>query len=398
MGIEVCRLCRDCSNKITENNLSKQPLYEFEDNSNYLLNTTINNIDIYRNTIVDKITEIKIKNNIKKIQKAFRIFQGKKNDSNQIFKEYSEIPTSEYITYLNDNDLDVNLAPERNCIYLGTKYKNKKDGLGLEIFSKTKSKYFGIFRNGKRVQLGKFSIDNKHKRYYYNGYIKGIYAYGYGWFIDYQTFSSYEGMWEKSMKNGCGIEMHEDKSEYRGMFLNGKKDGIGYYKWRDGSLYQGEWKDNKINGYGLYIFTDGSIYRGEWKENKRDGIGEFSHIGIKTYIGFFKKDNREGFGMLIWHQENKAFIGFWKNNKQEGSGKFLSNNNIKYGIWKEGRIFEKISNKMEFNKRLTDNEIRYLSYLQIDDYNVIKQLVNKYITMEDNNDNDEDYSEKNNLS
>lgn len=284
---------------------------------------------------------------------------------------------------LNDEELDVNLAPERNCLYIGTKFKNKKDGQGMEIFANSCSKYFGNFKNGKRIDFGLFYMKNKYKEYFYNGCIKGIYAYGYGWFIDNKNNRTYEGMWKNSMKNGCGIEISEDKSIYRGLFLNGQKDGIGSYQWKDGSSYKGEWKENKINGYGIYTFKDSSVYRGEWKDNKINGLGEFSYPGIKTYIGYFRNDNREGFGMLVWHKENKAFIGFWKNNQQNGIGKYIANDAILYGIWKDGKLSEKINNKVEFNKKLNIKEIAYLAYLKIDDYNTIITIIDQYISIID---------------
>ena len=434
MGDEFCKGCRDCTNNNAEDDFSRQanppltniknpfffdskignstndvnqinnelnnnknesytitnnshlPLFEYENNKNYKLKGNNNN-NLYSNENKERINEIKKNNYIKKIQNNFRKYNEEKNNSHQILrKEYSTIPSSEYILDINDEDLDVNLAPEVNCLYLGTKFKNKKDGLGLEIFNNTKSKYFGIFRNGKRVDAGQFNICNDFKEYYYNGQVKGIYASGYGWFADNKKLISYEGMWNNSMKNGYGIEKYEDKSEYRGTFLNGKKNGIGYYTWVDGSSYKGEWKKNKLNGYGIYTFKDGSVYKGEWKGNRMSGLGEFSYPGIKTYIGFFQRDSRTGFGILIWHKENKAFLGFWKNNQQNGIGKFIANNKIRHGVWKDGELIEKINSKMEFNKRLSNEEIAYLTYLRIDEYNTISQLIYQYTSIIDEDD------------
>ena len=364
----------------TTTNNSRIPLGEFEDNKNYKLKS-INNINSGENEIDrERLEEIKKKISSEKIQRLFRRYKEERNNSHQILcKEYSFIPSSEYILDLNSEDLDVNLAPEQNYLYLGTKFKNKKDGLGLEIFTDTNSKYFGIFRNGQRIDAGRFATNNDFKEYYYNGQIKGIYAWGYGWFIDSRNLTSYEGMWKNSMKNGYGIEIYADKSEYRGTFLNGKKDGIGHYRWIDGSSYEGEWKQNKLNGYGIYKFKDGSIYIGEWKGNRMNGLGQFSHPGVKSYIGFFQRDSRKGFGMIIWHKENKAFIGFWENNQQNGIGKFFANNKIRYGIWKDGELIEKIHNYNDFNNRLNNEKAAYLSYLRIEEYDNIKEVINRYI-------------------
>ncbi len=420
MGEELCRGCRDCTNNNQEEDFSHQanppltninnPLFFNNKTSNsvnevtqmnnesFLNNynhnnknesyaTTNNIVDLEENSKLrstnhlnseesQKLREIKKNNCSRKITNLFRKYKELKNNSHQILcKEYSTIPSSEYILDLNNDELDVNLAPEVNCLYLGTKFQNKKDGLGLEVFADTKSKYFGIFRNGKRVDAGQFTINNDFQDYYYYGQVKGIYAWGFGWFQEYKNYTYYEGNWENSMKNGYGIEKYQDKSEYMGNFVNGKKDGIGYYKWLDGSSYEGEWKENKLHGYGIYTFKDGSIYKGEWKRNRMNGVGEFSYPGVKTYIGFFERDIRNGFGMLIWHKTNKAFVGFWKNNKQDGLGKFIVNDKKRYGIWKNGEIIEKIGNKNEFDKRLNNEEIGYSTYFQMEEYDNFSQIM-----------------------
>ena len=420
MGEELCRGCRDCTNNNQEEDFSHQanpPLTNINNpfffnnktsnsvnevtqmnNESFLNNynhnnknesyaTTNNIVDLEENSKFrstnhlnseesQKLREIKKNNCSRKITNLFRKYKELKNNSHQILcKEYSTIPSSEYILDLNNDELDVNLAPEVNCLYLGTKFQNKKDGLGLEVFADTKSKYFGIFRNGKRVDAGQFTINNDFQDYYYYGQVKGIYAWGFGWFQEYKNYTYYEGNWENSMKNGYGIEKYQDKSEYMGNFVNGKKDGIGYYKWLDGSSYEGEWKENKLHGYGIYTFKDGSIYKGEWKRNRMNGVGEFSYPGVKTYIGFFERDIRNGFGMLIWHKTNKAFVGFWKNNKQDGLGKFIVNDKKRYGIWKNGEIIEKIENKNEFDKRLNNEEIGYSTYFQMEEYDNFSQFM-----------------------
>ncbi len=420
MGEELCRGCRDCTNNNQEEDFSHQanpPLTNINNpfffnnktsnsvnevtqmnNESFLNNynhnnknesyaTTNNIVDLEENSKLrstnhlnseesQKLREIKKNNCSRKITNLFRKYKELKNNSHQILcKEYSTIPSSEYILDLNNDELDVNLAPEVNCLYLGTKFQNKKDGLGLEVFADTKSKYFGIFRNGKRVDAGQFTINNDFQDYYYYGQVKGIYAWGFGWFQEYKNYTYYEGNWENSMKNGYGIEKYQDKSEYMGNFVNGKKDGIGYYKWLDGSSYEGEWKENKLHGYGIYTFKDGSIYKGEWKRNRMNGVGEFSYPGVKTYIGFFERDIRNGFGMLIWHKTNKAFVGFWKNNKQDGLGKFIVNDKKRYGIWKNGEIIEKIGNKNEFDKRLNNEEIGYSTYFQMEEYDNFSQIM-----------------------
>lgn len=334
----------------------------------------------YENNIdYSKLEEIITNYNLKIIVKAFRKLKKiKKEKHKEIHKEYSFLSGSEYVKG-NDDDLDVDLVPDKNYCYLGHKFNNKKDGLGLEIFSDSNAKYFGSFLYGKRVYYARFIIKNDFKSYSYKGEIKGIYADGYGLLDNKSAHTKYEGMWKGSKKNGYGIEYYKDKSCYKGEFSNGKKHGIGYYKWTDNSSYKGEWGNNMLEGYGIYKFNDGSIYKGQWKGNRMNGLGEFSFPNVKTYIGFFSKDTRNGFGILIWYKETKAFIGFWSGNKQNGLGKFISDGKIRYGCWEEGKLNEKIKTKELFYSKLNSEQKAYSPYFQLDDYDQITNCINKIL-------------------
>ena len=351
-------------------------------NTNFLNNeNNINTLNNNLNNNIFKENEEKKQANIedisaRKITKLFRQFlYAKRLAHTQLFRDMSVIPSSEYIIGLNNDKLDINLAPENKCIYLGTKFNNQKDGLGLELFTDSNAKYFGIFNNGKRKDAGIFNINNSLKNYTYKGQVNGIYAFGYGWFFDKKESKEYEGMWDKSMKNGYGIEKYNDNSEYRGSFVNGKKEGIGIYQWNDNSYYEGEWKENKLSGFGIYKFNDGSIYEGQWKRSRFHGFGEFTYPGIKKYYGFFQKDKRFGFGIEIWLKIEKAFIGFWKDNNMDGFGKFIVNDKKRYGIWKEGKLVEKFHNKKDFYKKIKDEKIDFINYFQYDDYKSVFNLI-----------------------
>ena len=80
-----------------------------------------------------------------------------------------------------------------------------------------------------------------------------------------------------------------------------------------------------------------------------NGFGKFTSPEVKCYIGYFKKDIKSGFGLIFWFKEKRAFIGYWKNNKQDGLGKFMSNGNIRYGLWKEGNKESKYQEDEFFN-------------------------------------------------
>ena len=346
--------------------------YNENNNNNYNDNSSDNSNEFSLRGEGQNIEDI----SARKITKLFRKFLNAKKLSHQnLVQEFSNISSSEYIIGLNHEELTVNLAPEENCLYIGTKFNNKKDGLGLEKFGNSNAIYFGCFRNGKRVTLGKFKISNQLAEYNYRGEVQGIYAKCYGIFFDQKKYREYEVFFENSMKSGYGIEKYQDNSEYKGCYLNGKREGLGIYTWNDNSFYEGEWKNGKFHGYGIYQFSDGSEYKGEWKKGKFNGFGEFSYPENKKYFGFFKGDKRSGFGFEVWLNYKKAFIGFWKDNTMNGLGKFIINGKKKYGMYQEGKLMETI-NKKDFFKRIKEQKNEFLNFFKLDTYRYILNLIN----------------------
>jgi hypothetical protein len=94
--------------------------------------------------------------------------------------------------------------------------------------------------------------------------------------------------------------------------------------WEDGRKYEGEFKENLMWGFGTYKFKDG-----------------------KTYEGYYHKDLKHGYGVYSW-TDGKKYSGWWVLGKQDGYGIYIEAkksdgnqrgafNNMKYGIWKEGK-------------------------------------------------------------
>ena len=343
------------------------------DNNNIFDNENNNKIEDFQ----ERLKEIKRNYNSKIITKLFKALKEKKEEAHKIiYTEYASINDSIYFDKCKENELDVNLSPEKNYLYIGSKFDLKKDGLGLEIFSESNAKYVGKFINDKRVFFGKYNINNEKHSYSYYGEIKGLFAYGFGWSENIKESIYYEGMWINSKKEGYGIEKcKKDNSIYKGFFSNGKKNGIGQYIWSDNSNYMGEWLEGALNGYGIYHFPDGAIYSGSWENNRMNGFGEFTFPEIKTYLGFFEEDKKVGFGILLWHKEKKVFIGFWKDNRQNGLGKFINNNKFRYGIWENGVIKEKIQNEEDFIKRLEEKEKNYLYFFKYNKYEEFREKI-----------------------
>ena len=78
-----------------------------------------------------------------------------------------------------------------------------------------------------------------------------------------------------------------------------------------------------------------------------NGYGEFTWQDGKKYFGFYVDDKKEGFGIFYWASSQKFFVGFWKDGKQEGSGKIVTENKVKYGLWKNGDKVESLNGEKE---------------------------------------------------
>lgn len=188
-------------------------------------------------------------------------------------------------------------------------------------------------------------------------------------------------MWKNSKKEGYGIEKYnKDNSLYKGQFSNGKKEGIGYFSWDD-NFYMGEWSGGNLDGYGIYQFGDGSIYAGAFVNNRMEGLGEFTFPDIKTYFGYFEKDKRAGFGILIWYKENKVFIGFWANNKKNGLGKFISNGKIRYGLWENDELKQKIQNEESFVSQLKGQERNFIHFFKYNDFEDVRRKLKNILSL-----------------
>ena len=299
-------------------------------------------------------------------------------DNNQInlyFEEY-EIFNDES----NSEELDVNLIPEKEHIFIGNKINNLKEGLGLEIFKNSNAYFFGQFNNNIRNGFCNYKINNKNQNYIFQGEVNGINATGYGIYINKETNIKYEGEFNNSMKNGIGIETYK-KNFYQGNFVNGKRNGIGEYYWEKDVYYSGEWADNCMNGEGIYKFSKDAWYEGSFKDNKMEGFGILNIKMSKIYVGFFKNDYKDGFGIKIWDNDKRAYVGFWKNNKQEGFGKLFKKDKIKYAIYQDGLIINEINDNEKINKIYNDINKYFSLLFEMRNYEEVKTKVYEFMSM-----------------
>ena len=59
---------------------------------------------------------------------------------------------------------------------------------------------------------------------------------------------------------------------------------------------------------------------------------------------------------------NKILVVFWKEGKQNDIGIYIKDNNIKYGVWKDGKKENEILTKEEFYNRFNSFETKFLIF------------------------------------
>lgn len=87
--------------------------------------------------------------------------------------------------------------------------------------------------------------------------------------IQYIFLFSYEGKYDKGIKEGNGTFIYPDGSKYEGDWKAGIKDGLGKYTYANGDWYEGSWKDDCKEGHGVYYHSrTEATYSGKLKTPK----------------------------------------------------------------------------------------------------------------------------------
>lgn len=121
------------------------------------------------------------------------------------------------------------------------------------------------YQDEKRYE-GEYHEDSEHGQgtYYYKcgGRFEGTFkngerTYGMEHFEDGSTF---EGRFEKDLKNGFGIETFPDGERFEGNFVDDDREGHGIAYFADGSWFEGNWSKGVKNGIGIMYSQDGTGY------------------------------------------------------------------------------------------------------------------------------------------
>lgn len=110
---------------------------------------------------------------------------------------------------------------------------------------------------------------------YYGAIDKNNKLFGKGVMI-FKNGSRYDGEFNKSQRNGCGILLYPpstnySKDTYVGQFVNDNFEGLGKIRWKDGREYRGNFKAGYCEGQGIFQSADGSFKSGIWQKGELPG-------------------------------------------------------------------------------------------------------------------------------
>lgn len=105
-----------------------------------------------------------------------------------------------------------------------------------------------------------------------------------------------DGISERGIKQGFGIQIWNDGAKYRGNWLNNMANGTGVFWHPEGDKYEGEFKEDKSNGYGVYTCADGTKYEGHWKDDNQHGQCSVNWPDGSTFVGNFIDGVKDGYG------------------------------------------------------------------------------------------------------
>ena len=146
---------------------------------------------------------------------------------------------------------------KKKLLYTGEFIKGEKSGNGEE--NSNEGKFIGTFykdkKNGKGKMVYKISGD------IYEGEYKNDLFDGEGHYIWKTTGQEYKGKYKDGLMHGKGLFEWSEGEYYRGDFANGKKEGEGELHMGNGRSFIGPFSNGRPNGIGIY--DNGINFKGE---------------------------------------------------------------------------------------------------------------------------------------
>ena len=266
----------------------------------------------------------KLKKMKDKAHKIITLRENLKEKRNLIIAEGDESLNVDLFPELNYNYLG-NIFQEKEDGF-GIQYFPKNNAKYVGYFRNGKRIDFCLFEDKSKFYTYKGLTKNNFTGVYgiYYNYEKQI-TYEGEWLNNrkdgigveiYSDGSKYQGEHKNGVKHGLGMYNWKDGSSYEGEWKLNLMDGFGIYKFKDGSMCSGFWVENQLTGFGKLIFPKIKCYVGYFENNYKNGFGiSFWFKEKKAFVGFWKNNKQNGLGKFIYNKKIK--YGTWKEGAKE---------------------------------------------------------------------------------
>lgn len=210
--------------------------------------------------------------------------------------------------------------------YYGTTVRGLRDGVGMLV-------------EGEYEYVGEFKAGLKH------GYGKRIGPEG-----------IHEGVWEKDVINGIGVEIQNSGQKIIGEWQQDQLHGTAQITDDDFTELSG-FKNGEKDGQCIITYKGEEMARGHYKKSLKHGWWrEYTSEG--TFTGLYAKDIKSGYGTL--NSQNFKYRGNWANGKKHGFG-IHTQDQFKYeGDFKANK-FEGVG---RISERSTSGSIKYIGHFE----------------------------------
>lgn len=256
--------------------------------------------------------------------------------------------------------------------------------------------YEGAFVNGKREGEGTFTWT------YENGPRPGDpVSYSGSWTDDkigpngkmtLAETGTYEGEFQKQVRNGAGTFTWLNGDVYTGQWANDSIQGQGELKLADGIILKGEFakgvlkngavtysveggsavrsvQNGRIMDNVIVTYMDGTVVSGKLKGGEFNGQVTIKYASGDSYEGTIKAGVKDGKGTYTW-ASGAHYVGEWANDKMSGNGKYYYGKDEKVlsltGTFRHGlpsgTLVYVAENKLKYNTTWSNGTCTNITY------------------------------------
>jgi hypothetical protein len=213
-------------------------------------------------------------------------------------------------------------------VYQGMFLNGRKEGLG-KYTNRRNDIYIGTFKDEKKRGHGRLTMVNG------SCYVGSFLDDKFNGLGTYKTSEGdlYAGTFENGALNGYGKMQYADSSEYNGSLRNGNFHGAGSYKSCNNDAYIGEFCNHQFHGEGILKYSNGFEYNGFFEKGHFSGKGAYKTKDGDSYEGYFKEHMFHGEGKMVY-TNGDIFDGRWKYGKSIDGTRIYANGDTYSGHWR----------------------------------------------------------------